>query len=304
MTTYTNGYGLPAAYVNAVVAGDRTPKPRTISVTELVKPVQVRTLEVAHAHELVSDVADRLPAAFGTAFHEYLARHAGPSSFAEQTLSVEVDGWTVHGTPDAVDWLAFDDEDGTLIDWKTTLYRSLKAERWEWEAQLNCYAHLIRLAGLPPVQSLVIWAYLRDWDGALRASDPLYPSLGIVRKDVMLWEPALADRYLRWRLAAHRAAQEDGVVPECTDAERWVRYTYALVKEGNGRATRVFDTQAEAQQYAEAVTEHPRDWRDWYVVEERKGQPIRCLSWCAARPWCGQAARELDGDEQLLLVAQ
>lgn len=285
----TNRYDLPRAFAEAVGRNQRTPQPRTISVTELIKPPQVLALERLHHAELEADVSDFLPQFFGSAVHHWLDRH-GDGAFREQTLRIELDGWTVHGTPDHLEWLAIGD--GAIIDWKTTLVRSLAYERAEHEPQVNLYAHLARRCGLPPVTSATIWLFLRDWDAVQMVSDPAYPRAGIVRRDVRLWPPEQAELYLWERLNLHRAAQEDGAVPECSDEERWKRHRWAVVKKGNGRATRVFDTKDEARQYADAATPELAHWPDWFDVERRDGKPLRCMKFCAAAPWCPQWARE------------
>jgi len=288
MTTLYNRHDLPRAYAEAIGRNQRTPQPKTISVTELLKPPQALALERLHHAEIEADVADFLPQFFGTAIHHWLDRH-GDGSFHEQTLRTEVDGWTVHGTPDSLEWLGV--EDGRLIDWKTTTVRALAIDRSEWEQQTNLYAYLVRLAGLPPVTGITIWVFLRDWDRGAMARDTAYPRAGIVRRDVPLWSAQEADAFLTQRLALHRAAQEDGDVPECTDEERWVRTRYALVKRENGRATRLFDTTDEARAFAESLVKPLQHWADWYSVERRDGPPIRCQNYCAAAPWCAQWAR-------------
>lgn len=288
MSAYTNRYDLPYAYVRAITDNQREPKPRTISVTELLKPPRMRALEHAHAGEMIADVSDELARFFGTAIHAWLEKH-GRGAFAEQTLRIERDGWTVHGTPDALEWLGLND--GTLVDWKTTTVRGWASEKADWERQTNLYAHLARLAGLPPVTGIVVWGFLRDWDRGAMARDTAYPRAGIVRRDVPLWSAQEADAFLTQRLALHRAAQEDGDVPECTDEERWVRTRYALVKRENGRATRLFDTTDEARAFAESLVKPLQHWADWYSVERRDGPPIRCQNYCAAAPWCAQWAR-------------
>jgi hypothetical protein len=294
----TNRYSLPAAFAKAV-AEQREHKPRTISITELIKPPRVLALERLHDAEVEMDVSDFLPQWFGSACHGYLDRYA-KGTFSEQTLSVEVDGWTVHGTPDSLEWLTV--EDAVLIDWKTTLVRSLAYEREEWVQQTNLYAHLARLCGLPPVSSIRVWAFLRDWDAMVMARDPEYPRAGVVRRDIALWSEEAADAYFHERLAAHRAAQEDGELPYCTDEERWKRSRWALTAVRNQKATRLFDTEDEAWAFAEARLDSIQVPRDWYTVEKRVGEPVRCARFCRAAPWCGQYQAELERDRTAALA--
>src|SRR6266571_5082982 len=117
----SNRYDLPTAFVRAASV-EREAIPNRISITELIRPPRVLTLERLHDHEVEADVSDFLPQFFGIAIHSHLERFS-KGTFSEQTLRYEIDGWTIHGTPDSLEWLTV--EEGVLIDWKTTLIRSL-----------------------------------------------------------------------------------------------------------------------------------------------------------------------------------
>ncbi len=283
-----NPHGLPDAYVRAV-SEFRTPERNRISVTELISPPQQRSLLLQHWDEIEVDADGEIDKFFGTAVHERLAHYAGPDALAEERLVWEVDGWTVHGTPDHAEWLGV--AGGVLCDWKTTRVRALGVERAEWVAQLNLYAHLLDLNGLP-VERLVVKAFLKDFDRARMRSDPGYPAAPIVEIAIPAWDAAERHAYLLARLRLHKQASR-GFYPACTAEEQWRRDTYAVVKAGNTRATRLFGSLELAQAWAEAQTERPRDWRDWYRVEHRPGAPVRCRDWCLAASYCQQHAEEM-----------
>ena len=283
-----NPHSLPEAYVRAV-SEFRTPERGRISVTELISPPQQRSLLLQHWDDIEVEADAEIDKFFGSAVHERLARYAGADALAEETLTVKVDGWEVHGTLDHADWMEV--MGGTLLDWKTTRVRALGVERAEWTAQLNLYAHLLALTGMP-VERLVVKAFLRDFDRARMRTEPDYPAAPIVEIAVPAWDAAERHAYLLERLRLHRQAAR-GFYPPCSAEEQWRRDAYAVYKAGNTRATRTFPSLELAQAWAEAQTEPPRDWRDWYRVGHRPGDPIRCRDWCLAAQFCAQHADEM-----------
>ena len=74
--------------------------------------------------------------------------------------------------------------------------------------------------------------------------------------------------------------------PVCTARDKWERETtYAVKKEGAKRAVKVYETLAEAEAH---VNEKPSDNLS---IETRKGEAVRCLSYCPARSFCNEAGK-------------
>jgi hypothetical protein len=69
-------------------------------------------------------------------------------------------------------------------------------------------------------------------------------------------------------------------LPLCSAKERWQQDSrFALKKEGSERATKVFDSEAEAK----------ASLKEGYVVEERKGKASRCEgNYCNVAEFCSQ----------------
>jgi len=292
----SNPYDLPKAYVNAM-QHRRVPQANRISVTELIQPPQMRALWLANFADIPLVVGEDDHDLFhGNAVHYYLAAHADAEAIAEERLSYTVDGWEVHGTPDYAelagqDWLGLGDG-GTLIDWKTTKVRALRYDKAEWEQQTNLYAYLLQVNGIA-VSRLVIWAFLKDWDRNARGSDPTYPASHACKLLPRLWPITEQHDFLMERLRLHREAQ-DGIYRPCAPAERWQHTTYAVQKVGNARATKAgIESYAEAERLAEAMTERPRDWRDWYEIRADTSPPLRCQGYCPVRDYCPQRTHEL-----------
>lgn len=211
----TNKKRLPAPLV-AAASDVREPRPGHISVTELISPPQIRVLNMRHWEHVEEDAHDRIFAVLGRLMHTLLHEYAdGAEVISEETLTTEVQGVTVTGTPDLLH------KNGTLSDYKlvgmrTTAY-GIKAE---WVEQLNLYAGLLRRRGYR-IERLEIVAVYRDWM-TQQIGKANYPQTQSETFPVQLWAEGEATRFLEERVRLHRAA-EAGDVPECTDAERWHR---------------------------------------------------------------------------------
>ena len=57
------------------------------------------------------------------------------------------------------------------------------------------------------------------------------------------------------------------------------------MKEGRKRAVRVFDSMEEAETFIAAQKD-----ADKHIVDHRRGQPTRCISFCDVRDFCPQFA--------------
>jgi hypothetical protein len=105
--------------------------------------------------------------------------------------------------------------------------------------------------------------------------------------DVNLWPADIVETYIQLRLKAHGDAQH--VLPLCSPEERWERpVKFALVKDGNKKATALFDNRDEADMACMCANESAPP-RVIYRVQERPAEPVRCAQYCPARPVCSQA---------------
>lgn len=288
----TNKHNLPRQYVETVMPRASLPA-KQISVTELLNPPQIWSLE--QQNDVEADVVSRHRMFWGIVAHEALAARAGPNTVAEKRLrwADPATGWTVCGTPDLLEL-----DDGVLTDWKTTSVKTLKYERVEYQYQTNLYAHLLRLGGFP-VNRIRIVAVFWDYDDSRLGADPLYPSVPVVEIPVPYWPSGEAHEFMLTKLRTHAAVREGTLapfVPHCTDEERWIRDEYAVwsKREQAKRPHRVFRTMTEAQDWIYENTKHPRAPKDWWSIEVRKGEPIRCKRWCSVASVCSQWATETE----------
>lgn len=286
----TNYTGLPEPLVKAVDVPQRVYPPNTVSVTTLTRPAQIQGLTKLHYDKITEDASDRMWALLGTLLHDVLERHAKglEDTIAEQRLELQIDDWTITGQYDLSELILEGEE---LTDWKLTSIFSLNEKepvKPEWEAQLNCYAALLKHHGRN-VTKLQIVAIGRDWSKMRAKREPDYPQKGVVIKPVPLWEPNKVYAYIKHRLMLHKDAQA-GIWPDCTAEERWERPAkWAIMKKGNKKATKLCDDELETKRW---LNNNIADSHlHLYSTEQRLGQSIRCESYCPVSQFCPQWAK-------------
>jgi hypothetical protein len=263
----TNRFNLPETLVNTVGIA-YAPKENRIGVTELIDSPLIRQLKLQHWDILEEDVSDKLWSVLGSACHYILEKGAPINAFGEEKLTFSIGNKTIAGKSD----LYHDEE---ISDWKvTSVWNFLLGAKDEWIAQLNVYKFLWEKMGYP-VKSLKINAILRDWQKSKAKFDNTYPQIPFLSIDIPMWSTPIVTEYIFDRLAYHAIKP----APECTPEEKWQRESsFAVIKGDNKRATRVFDTEAEAQEYAKSDSK--------YHVESRPGECVRCQDYCIVKNVC------------------
>ena len=281
-----NRFGLPEQYVRAAELNQRKRVPKRISVTELVGPPQIRYLEGLYDDEIEVDVNDMLAILRGQAWHGFLAGFTTAGQLAETTLRIEQDGYTITGTFDVLDMLEL--EDHTLTDHKTaSIYSVQDGVKSDWESQVNLYRLLLHRHGVK-VDRLKIVALLDGWMPSRAATDKHYPQSRAITLEVKVWPIEETERYMAERLRLHRAAEETGVVPQCTGEERWLRPpSWRVVKKGGKRATRVCSSEASARK--ELARLDPK-LEGKYRVDFQWPETARCDKYCRVSKFCSQKA--------------
>jgi hypothetical protein len=166
-----------------------------------------------------------------------------------------------------------------LDDYKvTSCYSFVYGDKPEWEAQLNVYAFLLGKHNIP-INRIRIIAILRDWQKQKSVIEPDYPKSPFHVVDVPLWVPERTEEYILKRIRMHQE------LLECTPEDKWQRETtYAVMKPGAKRATRVLETKEAAIEYINNYT--PPTYRDALFITERPGERTRCRFYCPARGVC------------------
>lgn len=280
----TNKYELPESFVRALKKQNYDRKPDwDFSVTELLKPAQIRVLEKRYSDKITEDISERIWALLGSCVHEVLDKAAGKDSLNEERLVVDVDGYTIAGKPDLL-------EDHTLTDYKvTSVWKVIFGYSPEWEAQLNIYRYLYSKYGFN-IDKLQIIAILRDWKASDAENKTDYPKVQVHTFDIPVWDLNVTKEYILDRIKAHKDAENlpDAELPFCTPEERWERPAkYAVMKGKNKRAVKLCETQEQADEYIS------NDTRSDLWVEYRQGKPVRCEGYCPVAEFCNQYQKEL-----------
>jgi hypothetical protein len=301
------------------------------SVTELISPPQMARLERLHDDEIVIDVADLMYALMGVLMARIIAQYSGdirsaileaaaslPSSaraviasaldqigygpdigpdlrvLAERRLFASV---TIHGVEIRVSGqmdhvLAIEDPKGWHItDWKVASVWEAIGVKPEREQQLNLYAALLRLNGFSPVVSVGNGFFFRDWSKRRARRERDYPQKQFANMPARLWAEEQAYRYLMDRTQIHYEAETN--LPDCTYEEKWQLPEYWAVMKTAGakKASRLLQSRAEAEGWIADKVADGENF-DQAVIVHRPTEPIRCLDYCRAQPFCPQFKRE------------
>lgn len=220
----------------------------------------------------------------------YMDKHLpeGESRYTlEQTLRVEVAGWTLSGTYDL-----YDKELKKLQDYKLTgVYTFMDAEsRKKHDAQVNVYVWMLRQSGIQ-VDSASVVFFFKDWTsyGGLKNRD--YPSCSVVEVPVKLYSDAQMTKYINERIHLHQQA-EKGNIPPCTGKEKWASSDIYKVKQAKvKRSIKNFETEASAIEWIE---KHKHSYVVPLNIEVVPGESKRCEQYCPVREMCPQRKKELE----------
>lgn len=261
----TNEYNLPEVFENAV-SDMRRPVAGRYSVSDISNPPYMRYLKEKHWDEIEQGVSDMLWLVFGRAVHSFLEGSAPLESLSEEKIIVEYKGVDIVGVPDL--W-----HNEVISDYKiTSVWSFLLGEKQEWVTQLNLYKWLYEKSIGLNANKLEIHAILRDWQKSRALYDSDYPKIPYKVMDIQVVEN-IEDKIDTW------LARYESMSP-CTPEERWARPdTWAVIKKGNKRASKVFDNKDEAYEYCGGL-------KGDYNVEERKGGNPRCEEYCLVRSFC------------------
>lgn len=289
----TNKLGLPQPIVKAVSNDGYNSGDCDISVTSLLKPPQMLSLERQFEEELEEDVSDRIWSLLGQVVHGILER-AEETAIAEQRLVIEVEGWKLSGQMDR-----FLLKEGILQDYKfTSVYKVRDGVPEEYAKQLNIYAHILRKHG-KTVNKLQIVAILRDWSKNQynREGDP-YPAQQVVLLDVPIIPDEEVAEYVKERVLLHKAAasfspKQLAEQSPCSAEDRWARGdVWAIVKNGQKKASRLCNSEEAAKLMLETLG-------PGHKIVFRPGESVRCKSYCNAAKFCEQYKKQTNkGDDE------
>jgi len=267
----TNEYGAPDEIVKAIQNDSYTKDGADFSVTELIKPPQIRRLWKEHDEDISVDVRDEIWKLLGKGVHAAIEQ-AESEGTKEQRFHAKHNDSTISGAIDLIG------DDGLITDYKvTSAYSVQKGLKEDWERQLNLYAWLLRKNGIT-ANKLQIVAICRDWMKS-RVGKYNYPDSMVVVLSVPIWRDGRQDDYVDQRVRVHT---QESTIP-CTPEERWARGAYQVnPTHSKGGKPRSFDTLQDATNYIN------KQKTGSYIIKDGDAKYVRCESWCEVAEFCPQ----------------
>lgn len=288
----TNSLGLPEPFVDAATS-EHEYTPKRYSVTQALKGTREAILTRRHADEIEKDVSDMAWLIFGTAVHSVLENaRESDTQLKENWVSAEMpNGYVLSGIFDL-----YDDATGTVTDYKTaTAWKVVYGDWADYRDQLMAYCWILRQMGFDARRGEIV-ALLKDHSKTRARTERGYPAHPVYRigwefpeDDLAAFGERMAEHF---REIERCEALPDDELPLCAPEQRWAKPDqWAVKKAGNKKASRVFDNERDAADYAEVLQ---RDTGRKCVVEFRKGRDQKCLEYCDCRPFCnyGRALEE------------
>lgn len=276
----TNKMNLPQPFVDAATS-DHTYKPNRYSVTEVLGGTCEAVLKRRHAGDGEEDVSDRLWAVLGSAVHKVLEMaQSAPEQHQEQWLCVKVGDYELSGIFDL-----YDESTGTVTDWKvTSVYTVLFGDFEKWRRQTLAYCWMLRQKGFDAHRGQIV-AMLRDHNMRKARTERDYPPHPVF---VIEWDfteddfkTIESDIFAWFGEVWHQEITDDDELEPCSPEQCWHKPdTWAVVKNGNKRATKVLDSEGAAEGYMDQMKEGA------YHIEFREGEDTRCQSYCSVAQFC------------------
>lgn len=278
----TNQFNLPMPLVKAVENDKYSPGTSDYTTTQLSGvPARQLILKKQFWESLTEDVADRIYALSGQSKHVVLERAAEYCDeyefFAEKRFYITRHGKKIGGQIDL-----YDKKEFVLWDWKeTSVYVSYGDIKDEWIFQGNINRLMLEENGFA-VKRILNVALYRDWKKSQVGSKKDYPPHQVQQFEIPIWSTEDTEEFITRRIEEFERAK--AILPECSPEERWYSGDkYALIKTGNKKATKLFDTEKEAKDHQEIF-----DMVKGYKVEFRAGVNRRCDNYCVVAEHCAQ----------------
>lgn len=262
----------PSPFLRAITR-DRYDKGNcTFSCTQLINAPK-RTY-LATKGEKVETPYSSFAALLGTAIHSVLEANVDVDNgeIAEQRMFHD---FPINGTTVRISGQIDFYEDGTVYDYK--FIGGAQAEmKPDHHKQVQINGLLSELNGLK-VDHVAIAYLQRDWSYMQSTVNPLYPQTPF-KIFVTPFDREFAKATLERCVKDHQDAL-DGNPRDCTDDEMWAKPdSFALMKPGAKRASKLCATMAEAEQ----------ELKPGQFIQVRKGERTFCGSFCGYGHICAQ----------------
>jgi hypothetical protein len=183
----------------------------------------------------------------------------------EQTLTIEILGWTISGTFDRYKKALKELQDYKQTGASSVMFPETKKS---WNAQLNIYACMLRANGFE-VDKATIIAVIKDWSKMKIMTSKDYPKTPVIMHSVDLIENDRVLKFLESRVKLHQRAQNGEHIP-CTPKDRWAKpNVWAVKKKGGKRAAKLCLTEKDAEVYIAQGYCSVSDFCPQYAEEKR-----------------------------------
>jgi hypothetical protein len=262
----------PSPFMRAMQNNAYTKGNSQFSVTQLIGPPQRTWLGIDH--QKVETPYSSFAAFLGTAMHAVLEANVDPSQgeVAEERMHALLCDAKISGQFDHL-------EKRCLYDYKTTR-GSQDVMKPDHRTQVHANAYLAILNGYE-VEHVAVAYIQMDWSYMQSTLNPNYPQspFKIFVED---YDAKLAEDFFNRAIPEHLAALA-GQPRECTRDEKWQKSdSFALMKPGAKRASKVCATRAEAEELL----------KPGQFIQERPGERTFCQMFCGMKDHCPQFARE------------
>jgi hypothetical protein len=262
----------PSPFARALQKDHYTKGNSQFSVTQLLSPPQRTFLRMNH--EEIKTPYGGMMALLGTAIHNILEANVDESlgERKEVRLHTEILGCKVSGQLDFY-------EPGAVHDYKCVggVQEAAKKEHY-LQVQMNGY--LAKVNGWH-VQNVGVMYFQRDWKQLQSLNNPAYPKTPF-KSFVHPYEEQEAIDIFHQTVSDHLAATQGKPRP-CTQEEKWQKPdTYAIMKVGGSRASKVCDSLAEAESLKKAGQ----------YIQTRRAESTYCEHFCGFKHACPQYKRE------------
>lgn len=324
----TNRHGIKStSIINALTWDDYDMSNRpenVISCTELIDAPKAKILNFRHRESVETDVSDNFWILDGRAIHyavEMSNMKGGEERLSEERIFIQITcngdvssqtlnkgervvGAKWYNSDDLFVSVKFDNYDSkemVIEDYKRTqvweVVFGLKPERMK---QLNIGAYALKLLGFN-VKLLRSVLLLKSWEkkkyeedvrkSKQYGNDPIYPPIPYAEYEEKPWNDEGVLRFIKARADLHIAARavSDDQIPPCTEEERWYSgESFAVMKKGNKKATKVFRVENCTPKEAElaAVRYIETQSNGNFFIEHRPGENKRCEGYCPANIYC------------------
>lgn len=178
-----------------------------------------------------------------------------------------------------------------VTDYKTASINKVRFKDWEdYIKQTKYYALMLNKMGYPCNIGRII-AFLKDWSQSTAKRESDYPKSALytfrnefTNDELMESKKEIENYFIE---VEKQEKLSDIELPPCDEKIRKFgkKNTYALMKNTNKTATKLFETKEEAYTYFRYNKLDEDTKNKWYVVE-RKAEDARCISYCDSCHWC------------------